>query len=181
MNNIKPIIFLIPGIALLLVVWLFIYLLKKANDRKIFKRFVLSLLVLGFLFNYAWELIQMPLYKAAPFNFGHIAFCALASVADAIMVLLIYFGFALIYKDSFWIREMTAFRISLLMLVGGIGAVAAEMRHLSYGTWAYDSSMPILPVVHVGLSPVLQFMLLPFLIFYLGRRFTGSGRLSTRS
>ena len=54
------------------------------------------------------------------------------------------------------------------MLTGGIGAVAAEIRNLSAGSWAYSKSMPIIPFLNVGLSPVLQFMLLPAIIFYLG-------------
>ena len=167
MNNLKPLIFLVPSIALTLVVLLFIYLLKKVEDKVVFKRYVYTTLLLAFIINFAWEIIQLPLYKDASFDIQHIAFCALASVADAIMILLIYFCFALIYKKPLWVEELTAPRIFLLMLFGAIGAIAAEIRHLSAGTWAYDNSMPILPVVDVGLSPVLQFMMLPALIYYL--------------
>lgn len=167
MNNINPLIFLVPSIALALVVLMFIYLLKKVADKVAFKRFVCTTLLLAFIINFAWEIIQSPLYYVAYYSVQHIAFCALASVADAIMVLLIYFSFALIYKNPLWIKNLTALRIFVLMLVGAIGAIVAEMRHLSAGNWAYDKSMPILPAVDVGLSPVLQFMLLPVLIFWL--------------
>lgn len=167
MSNLNPLMFLVPVIALILVVLLFIYLLIKADNKVVFKRFVLITLVLAFLLNFAWEVIQMPLYKNAALSLQSVAFCALASVADAIMVLLIYFCFALLYKKPLWIEELTASRIFLLMVVGGTGAIVAEMRHVSAGNWAYDESMPILPVVDVGLSPVLQFMLLPALIYYL--------------
>ena len=173
-NNLKPIIFLIPVIASTLVVLLFINLLKKAEDKVVFKRFVFTTLLLAFLLNFAWEVIQMPLYKGASFNIEHIAFCALASVADAIMVLLIYFGFAIIYKNPLWVQNLTLPRILLLMLVGGVGAVAAEIRHVLAGNWAYDTSMPIIPVVDVGLSPVLQFMLLPVCIYYLSLKMSKS-------
>jgi len=170
MNNLNPVIFIVPLIALLLTVVMFINLLQKVDDKPAFKQYVLITLVLSFLLNLAWEVIQLPLYKDAVFNIQHIAFCALASVADAIMVLLIYFCFALIYENPLWVEELTAPRIFILMLVGVVGAIAAEMRHLSAGTWAYDNSMPILPVVDVGLSPVLQFMLLPVLIYYLSNK-----------
>lgn len=167
MNNLNPLIFLVPLIALTLAVLLFIYLSKKVDDKAVFKRFVFTALVLAFLLNFAWEVIQMPLYKDASYTIEHIAFCALASVADAIMVLLIYFCFVFIYKKPLWVEEFTSTRIFILMLVGAVGAIVAERRHLSVGTWAYDNSMPLLPVVGVGLSPVLQFMLLPALIYYL--------------
>ena len=63
MNKLNPLIFLAPVIALTLVVLLFIYLLKKSDDKVAFKRFVFTTLVLAFLLNFAWEVIQMPLYK----------------------------------------------------------------------------------------------------------------------
>ncbi len=97
MNNLNPVIFLIPVIALTLTVLMFIYLLKKADNKAAFKRFVYTTLVLAFLLNFAWEVIQIPLYNNASFSVQHIAFCALASVADVTMVLLIYFCFAFIY------------------------------------------------------------------------------------
>ena len=167
MNKLNPLIFLAPVIALALVVLLFIYLLKKSDDKVAFKRFVFTTLVLAFLLNFAWEVIQMPLYKDTSFSVQSVAFCALASIADVIMVLLIYFCFALVYKNPLWVQNSTAPRIIILMLVGVAGAIVAEMRHLSAGNWAYDKSMPILRGVDVGLSPVLQFMLLPALIYWL--------------
>ena len=147
---------------------MFIYLVRIADDVPVFKSFVFTTVWVAFVLNFAWELAQMPLYKNAPYDLAHIAFCALASVADVIMVLLLYFCFALIYKNPLWVVRLTAFRIFLLMLVGGIGAIVAEVRHLSAGNWAYDDDdMPIIPIVNVGLSPLLQFMLLPTLIYYL--------------
>ena len=167
MDNLNPLIFLIPVIALTLIVLLFIYLLKKADDTVVFKRFVFTTIVLVFLLNFTWEVIQMHLYKYASFDIQHIAFCGLASVADAIMVLLIYFVLALIYKEPFWIKHLNSKRTLITVLIGGTGAVFAEIRHLSQGNWKYASSMPIVPYVNVGLSPVLQFMFLPVLSYYL--------------
>ena len=166
MNNIKPIILLIPGIALILAIVLFISLLKKTSNRAVFKRFTFIALGLAFLLNFAWEVVQMPFYKGASFDIQHIAFCSLASVADAIMVLLLYFCFALIYKKPLWVQDLAFSRILILMFVGGIGAIGAELRHIASENWAYATSMPIIPVINVGLSPVLQFMLLPACIYY---------------
>lgn len=97
--------FLVPFIALILVVLLFIYLLKKADNKVVFKRFILITLVLAFLLNFAWEVIQMPLYKNAALTFQSVAFCGLASIADTVMVLLIYFCFALLYKKPLWMKN----------------------------------------------------------------------------
>ncbi len=167
MNDIKPVIFLIPLIVLTIVCILYFILLKNATNKKTFKKFVFIMIVFAFLLNFAWELLQIPLYKNPVYDIKHIAFCALASLADVLMVLLLYFGLAFIFKDHFWIQHFKLTRVLLLVLIGGAGAVLSEMRHLSSGSWGYDNSMPLIPVVNVGISPLLQFMILPLLTCFL--------------
>lgn len=167
MNDIKPIIFLIPVIVLILVSAIYFYLVKKTTDRKLFNKFIFTMVIFALLLNFAWELIQIPLYKNPAYDIKHIAFCALASLADVLMVLLLYFGLAFIFKDPFWIQDLKPKRVLLLVLIGGVGAVLSEMRHLSLGSWGYDDSMPVIPVVNAGISPVLQFMTLPLVIYFL--------------
>lgn len=158
---------IIPGIAILVDTLLYTFLLWHTTQKTIFNRFVITTILLAFFFNLSWEILQMPLFKGAVYDWQHIMFCVLASVADVIMVLLIYFGFALIYKNAFWIKKLNAKSIILLLLISGIGAVLAEVWQLSIGTWSYASAMPLIPVVNVGLSPVLQFMILPIFIYRL--------------
>lgn len=172
MNNQSFTIFLIPVLALILAIVLYAILLNKADDKAAFKKFILTTLILAFLLNLVWEILQVSLYKGGSHDVRHIIFCALASVADAIMVLILYFGFALIYKNPLWIRNLTWQRINMLVLAGGAGSIFGEMRHLSSGNWTYEEAMPIIPVVHVGLSPVLQFMVLPVIIYALSFYFS---------
>ena len=167
MDNIQPAIFLVPVIALILVVVLYFSILKNAAHKKAFKRLILIIYVLAFLLNFAWELVQLPLYKGASYDIQHIAFCALASVADALMVLLLYLCFALLNKKPVWFQDTGFRQVLILMIIGGIGAIIGEMAHTSAGNWAYTDSMPVLPILNIGLSPVLQFFLLPALIYYL--------------
>jgi hypothetical protein len=170
MQNFPLAIFLLPGIALILV-FLFYFILKnKSFDKPAFKKLSVIILVWALLLNFIWEMAQMPLFRGMVFNIENILFCALASVADAIMTLLLYFGFAFIYDKPSWVKNMTPSRIISLIIVGGIGAILAEIRHTSLGNWAYTESMPLLPFVNVGLSPVLQFMVLPAIIYYLSFR-----------
>jgi hypothetical protein len=167
MRSLSLSITIIPGIAILLDVLLHTFLLRHTTEKKIFNRFVIKTIFFAFFFNVAWEILQIPLFKGGVYEWHHILFCVLASVADVIMVLLIYFGFALIYKNALWVKNLNAKRIILLILTGGTGAILAEVRHLSIGTWSYAGAMPLIPVVNVGLSPVLQFMVLPILIYRL--------------
>ena len=167
MRSLSLSIAIIPGITVLLDILLYVFLFRHTSQRKIFNRFVITTILFAFFFNVAWEILQMPLFKGAVYDWQHIMFCALASLADVIMVLIIYFGFALIYKNAFWVKNLNTKNIILLLLIGGIGAVLAEVWQLSIGTWSYAGAMPLIPVVNVGLSPVLQFMILPILIYRL--------------
>ncbi len=166
MKNLSTAIFIVPVIALILVAIGYFTLLKKTIDKPVFNRFVVLTALVAVVLNYVWELAQMPLYQNTSFDIQHIAFCGLATVADAIMVLLLYFIFAIIYQQPFWIKHINIQRTFMLVVIGGIGAILGEMRHLSLGSWAYGASMPILPFVKVGLSPLLQFMFLPILSYY---------------
>ncbi len=158
--------FVVPVIALVTVIIFYFLLLKKANNPVAFKRITSLILAVAFVLNFLWEMAQMPFFKNMPFNWETTLFCALASIADCIMVLLLYFGFGLMYKNSLWFRRPRFLEVMLLVITGGLGAVLAEKKHLFLGNWAYSSYMPFVPVVEVGLSPLLQFMVLPAIIYY---------------
>ena len=111
----KPILFLIPIIALTLTGLLFYYFLKKSSNKKVYYRLVYTISALAFLFNLIWELIQIPLYKAASYRIEHIAFCVLASIADAILVMLLFFGSAVIFRNLFWIRDKKWHQILIII------------------------------------------------------------------
>ena len=163
----KPIIFLLPIIALTLGAILYVLSLKAATEKKVFKRFIFNVGIIAFVLNLVWELIQTPLYKDGSYSISHITFCALGSVADSIMVLLLYLVLALIFRNPFWVQHVKWQMITLVILTGGIGAILSERRHISIGSWAYADSMPIIPFLNVGLSPVLQFMILPLSTYLL--------------
>ncbi len=171
MNSIKLNIFLYPAIAVMLCVLLFSYVLKKPNEKSDFKTYILIVFVVAFSLNLVWELAQLYLYNNAVYNIAHILFCALASIADAIMITLMYLLFAAVLKNALWIRSVKWYQILILVIVGAIGAILSEKRHLLIGTWQYSNLMPIIPRVNVGLSPVLQFMLLPTLSYFLSFKY----------
>lgn len=125
----------------------------------------MTIAILTFVFNLIWEVAQGPLYKGYEHDWQHISICALASVADMLMVLILLFLFGLIYNNVFWTKNFTTFRVVILMLAGGVGAIIAEVWHTSRGDWAYAERMPLIPWVEVGVSPALQFTILPLLIF----------------
>lgn len=171
MNTLKPIIFLFPAIAIILCALLFSYLLKKTHEKYIFKFYTSTVFVIAFILNLYWELAQLNLYKNAVYDISHISFCSLGSIADAIMVTLIYLLFSMILKNEKWIENVHLYQISIMVILGAVGAVLSEKRHLSIGTWEYSNLMPLIPILNVGLSPVLQFILLPGITYFLSFKY----------
>lgn len=163
----KPVLFLFPIIAVVAVGILYLKLLKNTIDKKGLYRFLLIILLIAFVLNLIWELVQLPLYQGGMYSIGHIAFCTLAAVADAILALLLYLIFVFILQNLFWIHRIKWPTVLMVVLVGGICAILSEIRQLSIGSWSYTDTMPIIPIVKVGLLPTLQFMLLPMLIYRL--------------
>jgi hypothetical protein len=165
MESLKATALIIPIIALITVIVLYVHLLKRSHNRGAFKRLVYLIVVSSFLLNFAWEMLQMSLYEGMKVTLQTAMFCGVASFADVTMVMMLYYAFAVVYKDAFWAQHFTPTRILLLIVVGAIGAFLAEMLHLSNGSWKYSESMPVLPIGNVGLSPVLQFIILPLLSY----------------
>jgi hypothetical protein len=95
------------------------------------------------------------------------SFCSLVLVADMLMVLLLYNSFTVFNKSSLGVFSISVKHIALFILNGGIGTVVAERRHLIAGSWNYSDAMPVITIAKAGLSPVIQFMLLPLLAFKL--------------
>lgn len=159
-----------PSIALLTVLGLSIYFYKKQTNKKQYEKLIVLVGALAFLLNLMWEVAQGFLYEGYKYDWEHISFCALASVADMLMVFILFFGFGLIYRNVLWIARLDAIKTFWLMLSGFLGAIVAEMVHTSRGSWDYGESMPIIPLVDVGLTPVLQFSILPLIIFIVSIR-----------
>ena len=170
MSDLSLNMFVVPMIALILVITLYLYFLKQVADRHNYKYFVITVAITAFILNFIWEVAQGPLYEGYQYDWKHISICALASVADMLMVLILLFGFGLIYKNVFWIRRLSTKRALILVLIGSIGAILAETWHTGRSDWTYAEPMPLLPWVEVGIAPVLQFAILPLTIFVISRK-----------
>jgi len=167
MIEITPKMCLTPITALAIAVICYASVSKKTTNRILFRNFILSIILLGFLLNFIWEILHSPLYQGYVNNAQHIFISVLASVADVIMLLLLYFVFVYVFKNPYWVHKLSIQRIFLLILVGGTGATLSEFLHVSAGDWVYAVKMPLIPFVNAGLSPVLQFAILPISVYWL--------------
>lgn len=125
--------------------------------------FLSVLFSVAFIFNLIWENIQKPLFVGQETFLKSGVTCYLAAFGDALIIVGIYFLIALIRRKYFWFFIRTKQEIVLLVLFGFISAILFEKFAIATERWEYTALMPILPLFKVGLVPVLQMLVLPFL------------------
>ncbi|MBU6427312.1 hypothetical protein KGQ27_03735 [Patescibacteria group bacterium] len=113
--------------------------------------------ILSFILNLIWENLHSYLY--ADYMGGKITELILlrASVADAVIISLMSLPFVLIpsLKGKSWI----------IIFIGILFAVFIELYALNTGRWAYNGYMPLIPILGVGLTPVIQLGLLGYISY----------------
>ena len=137
------------------------------------KKFLIVLVVTAFALNLLWETAQVfafsSLDKASMFEV--IILVLIASVADAFITLAAFLVTALLRRDWRWQQSVGALDFLIFAVVGAITATLIETIALSRGTWAYGDYMPIVPLLNVGLLPLLQLtILLPAALLFAGWR-----------
>jgi hypothetical protein len=121
----------------------------------------------GFAANYAWEMWQMPLYVGMRNGWAR---CAAAAASDVVILGFLYAVMAAAAANPLWFRQAGWSRAVALGIVGFLTAAAIELRALAAGEWIYDSTMPLVSVVEVGVSPVLQMIIIPLVLTWLSKR-----------
>lgn len=124
--------------------------------------------------NLAWEAMQVPLYTmwtdATP---GYIAFAVVHCTLGDVLIGSASLALALILGREESISTWHWRRIVVLMLVLGPGyTVFSEWLNTTLLRWTYSELMPALDLAgfRIGLSPLLQWLVVPPLAMHLARR-----------
>lgn len=135
---------------------------------------LLSVATASFLLNYIWEIVQMPAFTSAAgqaFPPG-IAFaarhCFIATLGDALTASGTFaVGWAL-HRRVDWICDLTRRDVLVISLALGTVAIVVEVVNVYlFRRWGYSSLMPVVPVLGVGLLPLVQLALLTLATFRL--------------
>lgn len=118
---------------------------------------------------FMWEMAQAPFFTGMPADWvGATLMCAQATIGDVVLVAAIATAGVLLYRDRRWFVPPSLFRYVVVVVAGAALQIAVEwvMVH-RLNRWGYVSRQPILPVVDVGILPVLQPIVLLPLSFWL--------------
>lgn len=129
--------------------------------------------IFAFLLNFVWEVAQVPLFEGMRF-LGHwqaIQVCARATLGDVGIGLVAFWTVAAVYRSRRWVLRPACRQVLGFAAVGVVITVVMEwLATHALGRWAYAASMPTIPGLEVGVSPLLQWVVLPPLIIWFVRR-----------
>lgn len=147
--------------------------LSAINYGDFFRR-ALKIFIVASLVNFPWEVGQIVFYDFSGSFIDAALHCFIPSLGDGIILIIIYLAGLLVFRRLDW-ADMPGPKTYAVMLAAGFTvAIAVEwLGMVALGRWEYNSLMPTLPILNLGLLPILQMLLLPPLIFYLVARWTG--------
>lgn len=130
--------------------------------------------------NLAWEVVQLPLYstwytgKPAALTYA-VAHC---TIGDGMIAAATYLATATITRSIDWPRTAPLHGLVLITAIGTAYTAWSEYRNVYVAmSWAYASSMPT--IGGIGLSPLLQWLVLPAVTLFLMRRWQSGSRNSS--
>ncbi len=123
--------------------------------------------IVAVFFNFAWEFSQANLYEWLPpmeKTAGHLFWFG---IKDAFFYLSFALVVSLFFRSLTWYKEPKIAYFVLLAFIGFIFSVFIEYDALNSARWAYLSSMPLIPILNVGLTPILQMTFGPLIVVWL--------------
>jgi len=129
--------------------------------------------IFAFLLNLAWEFAQVPLFagmRSAP-HWTAILVCGRAALGDVVIALVAFWVVAAVSGSRTWILRPTGRRVAGFVTVGLLVTIVMEwLATRVLGRWAYAGTMPVVPLLGVGVGPLVQWIVLPPLVVWFVRR-----------
>lgn len=126
------------------------------------------ILFFAYLLNLFWEVAHAPLFEWSITIPLYVLDVLLTALGDAIVILIMYWIMVGINRNLRWIFDPSKRDYIVILGLGLIFGVLNEIISVHYlEKWEYNSLMPMIPLLDVGLSPVVQMLVLPLLTLWL--------------
>jgi hypothetical protein len=130
------------------------------------RRFVIATTVL----NLVWEFAHMPLYTLWDNGtWAEIIFAAVhCTGADLLIAMCALIVSLLLFGESWPSLSRASTKIALLtVVIGVLYTIFSEWLNIVVRqSWEYADSMPIVPIINTGVSPLLQWLVVPSLALW---------------
>jgi len=127
----------------------------------------------SFLLHFVWEFVQVPAF-AGMAEMGHweaIKLCLSASIGDVGFALTAFWAASLAVRSRDWVLRPTRLPLGIFLAVGILLTIGFESYYTNISLrWTYSELMPLVPPFGTGLTPILQWLVIPPLVVWLSRR-----------
>lgn len=125
-----------------------------------------------------WEIVQLPLYTLwEQSHWTYILFSLLHCTAGDLLIALIVFEImAVLNGTRHWFIHASSLNGMLFTGIGLAYTIYSELHNVNITrAWSYTNYMPLIPWFNVGLTPFLQWLILPTVIVRLMREMGRGG------
>jgi hypothetical protein len=132
----------------------------------------------AFLLNFVWEMWQAPFYRTmvAASHLNAVVVCSLATIGDAAITVAAFGVAAGMVRNRGWLFRPAARPVAVYLSVGlGVTILLEWLNVHVWQRFAYAPSMPT--VFGVGLTPLIQWLVLPPVALWLAARHLGAGKM----
>lgn len=147
----------------------FIGLLEERSFVREKFNIIVILIVISFLVHFVWEMWQIPFYRGMVVaeHWSAVVICSQAAIGDGIIAVAAYSIAALTAKDFQWLRLRVGVPHLFYLLIGLVITAIFEVAATGVlDRWQYSDMMPTLPVIEIGLIPLLQWLLIPPVVLW---------------
>ena len=137
----------------------------------------LPVAMFSFLLHFVWEFLQVPTYAgmAEMAHWQGIKLCTSATIGDVGFALTAFWTACLVARTRYWMDNQAALPALVFLGVGIALTVGFEFYYTPVTQrWTYSDLMPLVPPFGTGLSPLLQWIVIPPLVLWLSRRYLAS-------
>ena len=122
--------------------------------------------------NFMWEIFQLQLYTLwQTGSKREIAFALMHCTVGDVMIAMITLTLSLIILNAGDWPAKKSFPLKLVTIISGLAyTVLSERINLASGAWTYSVLMPVIPWLEVGVTPALQWLVIPVTAFWFAEK-----------
>tara|TARA_R110002020_G_scaffold67188_2_gene176657 strand:- start:921 stop:1427 length:507 start_codon:yes stop_codon:yes gene_type:complete len=143
-----------------------------------------SIALFSFSFHFIWEFLQVPTYAgmAQLDHWTGVKTCTAATVGDVGFALTAFWVTAAAARSRQWLIAPKPWQLALFLLVGLGLTVGFEFYYVEISKrWSYSVLMPLVPPFGTGLSPLVQWIVVPLVVAQIAKRILMSCALTSKA
>lgn len=136
----------------------------------------------SFFLNFFWEVVQTYFYTLKDSPFREMLYGWLhCTLGDVMLTLGSFWLVSAASRDRKWFLKLNRLTFIGFIMVGVVYTVFSEWANVHVlKSWGYNQSMPIIPSVKIGLTPFLQWIVIPPIVILLVRHHLLSDQETTK-